>query len=291
MSLLVVTLALALDAPAPADAGAPPPVVRPPSPSLLAPMWKPPPPADRSYTLVRAKDGTGDLVYEAPGFTARIAPDGTPRFIDHRFTFMRPWSFVPFAPLPGPSGRPSLQGVVVDLLSHRKPGRGSPADANPPPAPVPLKPTMTPYRPDPAEACRYPRSCYFEAAVVLVGVGGTFDLTDELMRLAGEDPYRHEKAKFLSATTDLRGGLAARALVDNVRRASAALPATLEAIACDASRPVRERRAVIESLRQELDGDALAARAAAATITRFLETRFVETGSAGERVVRCANSP
>ncbi len=284
MSLLALTLALSLFADA--DAGAPPPgSAAPPVPSLLAPL--PPknqPQAERSYELHRAKDGSGDLVYDAPGFQARIAPDGTPRFVDKHFSLLGPLSFL--APLRPPRGRASLQSTFDDLLARRKVRRGSLEDADPQPEPVPLVPVMSPYRPDPKEACTYPRACFFQAAVVLVGASGAFDLTDELMRLAGEDPYRREKARFLAATSKLRGGLAARALVENVRRATTELPATLEAIACDASRSVRARRATIEALREEMSGDTPAASAAAATIARFLEARFD-----GDRGVRCPAPP
>jgi hypothetical protein len=267
---------LALVLSATADGGAPSS-----SPALLAPIGpatKKDVAADRPYELRREKNG--DLVYEAAGFTARIARDGTPRFVDKGFALIRPWSLLPFAPLPTPRGRPSLQSAFEDLLARRDPRRASPEDPSrdPPPEPLPVNPMMpmmpkmSPYRPDPAEACQYPRSCWFEAGVVLVGLGGTFDLTDALMRLSGKDPYRQEKARFLVATSELRAGLSARFMADTIRREAAALPARLEAIACDAGRSVRERRAVIESLRQEMDGDTPAARNAVAVITRFLAT-------------------
>jgi hypothetical protein len=280
MSSLVVTIALALLAAA--DGGAPSGTPAPATamPSLILPPKKPAPPADRTYELRRAKDGSGDLVYEAPGFTARIARDGTARFIDRHFRLFGPWTQL--APAPPPRGQASLQDLLVAALGSKAPHRSQPQAADPLPGPVPLVPTMTPYRPDPREVCTYPRPCFFQAVVVLVGVGGSFDLTDELMRLAGQDPYRVEKAHFLAATSPLRGGLAARALAENVRRATSELPAKLEEIACDADRSVRERRATIEALRDEMAGDSPAARAAAATISYFLETRFD-----GERAVRC----
>jgi hypothetical protein len=200
------------------------------APSLLGPIVPPraPPASDRTYELRRAKNG--DLVYEAPGFTARIAPDGTARFVDHHVRLLAPWAFL--APMAAPSG-PTLQSTINDLLARRAPGRGARRQEEPPPGPPTLVPRPSPYRPDPGEACRYPRACYFDAAVVLIGVGGAFDLTDEIMRLHGEDPYRREKAHFLAATSALRGGLAARALAENVRRSASALAETLEAIACD----------------------------------------------------------
>jgi hypothetical protein len=276
MSVLAPMLALALFAQA--DAGAPPPANL----FLIAPKKSASsaPPADRQYELRRAKDGSGDLVYEAPGFTARIAHDGGSRFVDKHFSLIAPWKQL--APAPPPSGQSSLQGLLFDVLARRAPRKSQPPDADPPPGPVPLVPTASPYRPDPKEACTYPRPCFFEAAVVLVGAVGAADLTDELLRLHGQDPYRYEKARFLEATSKLRGGLAARALAEAVRRATRELPARLEALACDASRSVRERRATIEALRDEMAGDTPSSRDAAAAIARFLAERFD-----GERAVRC----
>src|SRR5438552_6979602 len=50
--------------------------------SLLAPLAPPPVAPAESYELRRADDGSGDLLYRAPGFDARIHPDGRVRFID-----------------------------------------------------------------------------------------------------------------------------------------------------------------------------------------------------------------
>jgi hypothetical protein len=284
---LVTTLAFALlaaaDAGAPTPAGpprAPAPLTS--APSLLAPVPSPSArlggsPDDRPYELRRAKDGTGALIYDGPGFTARIARDGSVRFDDKHFALMRSWSLLPFAPLPTPRGRPSLQSTFEDAMAHRR--RTSPDDpVDPRPEPVPLVPRMSPYRPDPSEACYYPMDCYFQAAVVLVGVGGTFDLTDELIRLSGQDPYRREKARLLAATRELRGGLSARAVAGDVRRASAALTERLRSIACDERRSVAERRAFVEALRKQMDGDSDDARAAVQTITRFVAERFDADG-------------
>jgi hypothetical protein len=273
MAALAMTLALLLAA---ADGGAPAPG----PPSLLAPLPSEPAAADRPYELKRGKNG--DLVYEGPGFTARIAPDGTASFSEKSVSVEKGLSLFPWAPMPMRGGGPTLQSTISDLLHHRKPRSGPPADASPRPGYQPLIPQMSPYRPSPQEACQYPRSCYFDAGIVLVGVGGHFDLTDELMRLGGQDPYRQAKAQFLAATAELRGGLAARALAANLRRATAELPATLEHIACDGNRSVRERRATIIALRDELNGETQAARDAAVTISRFLEARFD-----GNRAVRC----
>jgi len=282
MPALVFISTLALVAAAPVDAGAPPADGAAPAgaPSLIAPPRKSAPPADRHYELRRATDGSGDLVYEGAGYRARIARDGTARFEDKHFSLLRSWSLLPFAPTPTPTGRPSLQSTFQDLFAHRKPRPGA-AEVDPPAEPLPLKPRMSPYRPDPNEACRYPDPCFdYYPPVIVVAAAGSFDLTDELMRLHHQDPYRYEKAHFLAATAELRGALAARALAENVRRERRELPARLEALACDETRPARERRATIEALRREFDGDAPAARAAVAVIDHFVEARFPAGGGA-----------
>ena len=45
--------------------------------------------------------------------------------------------------------------------------------------------------------------------VPVAAVIGTFDLTDEYYRMLGEDPYRYEKARFLSTTFEMRIKMAA----------------------------------------------------------------------------------
>jgi hypothetical protein len=265
------------------DAGAPAP--RPSAPSLLLSPSRDGGASsdrDRGYDLRPAKDGTGDLVYEGTAFTARIARDGTARFIDKGAQLSKGWRLIPFIPLPLPGGTPSLQGVVTDLLARRHPQARAKPNGEPPPDPPLPVPNMSRYRPDPREVCQPGTPCFFEGneRPRTVPVTGTFDLTDELMRLDGQDPYRRDKALFLAETRDLRAGMAARALATDVRRAMGELVARLSAIACDERRSVAERRAVIQALRGELDGNTPAAREAVATISRFLATRFDADGGA-----------
>lgn len=246
--------------------------------SLLAPLPQvgaARPPRDE-YQLERAKDGSGDLIYEASGFTARVARDGAVRFRDRHGTV----HFFPYLPFiggrggarpPGPAVSP-LEEVIRNGLARRR----TPTPAGPPPDPIAnetLSPstTFSRFRPDPREACLYPSPCFFEASVVLVGLQGTFDVTDELMRLAGKDPYRYEKARFLTATRELRGRMAGRAHAEDVTRSGAELPHRLRQIACDDRLSVADRRAIIEALRAELDGALPEARAQADRIGRFLD--------------------
>ncbi len=277
---LAVTLAV--------DAGAPP---RPVSPALLrAPNTLspegPPAPRDEDYELRPAKDGTGDVVYEGTTFTARVAPDGVARFVDRKgLQLNRGLSLIPFIPLPMPNGTPSLQGVVVDLLAKRQ-GAPRPAPRDEPRDPPLPVPNVSRYRPDPREACRRGTPCAFEGDPLPLSVTGRFDLTDELLRINGEDPYRYQKARFLAATRERRAHMAARALAANVSRAAAALTATLGAITCDGRRSIPERRAIIQALRAELDGGTSAGHDARATLDGFVASHFgVDAGA--DAGVRC----
>ena len=231
--------------------------------------WQP----STDYELRRVKDGTGDLIYDATGFTARVARDGSVSFRDKHLTFSL--ALLPHLGRQGvPAGVPSLESVLR--------GRGT-KRASPPPVSadeqaalygsrLPI-PTVTPYRPDPREACQYPQPCYFNASVFLLSIKGGFDLTDELMRLGGQDPYRYPKAHFLAGTRELRIRMAARAHADDLRRSATGLAGQLSDITCDGRLTIVERRAIIEGLGAELDTSTPEGRAAKAEIDRFL-TRF-----------------
>jgi hypothetical protein len=253
-----------------------------PAPALMdRPLVGPITPPERSYELRPAKDGTSDLVYQAPGFTARIARDGTARF-DQAGHLPHGWALFPFFPYPMPAGTPSVQSTVRDLIGKRRGGRSRrgappPDDPRDPPLPIPL---TSRYRPDPREACTASSGCLLELKPLLMSVTGSFDLTDEVLLMDGQDPYRREKALFLTATRELRAGMAARALATNLRRAQVELEVQLRTVACDARRSPAERRAVLEALRAELDGDTPQARDAAAQVTRFLASHFAADGGA-----------
>ncbi|HET6148979.1 MAG TPA: hypothetical protein VFH68_15685 [Polyangia bacterium] len=238
-------------------------------PRLLAPNSDAagsPPPDD--YQLRRANDGSGDLIYEASGFTARIARDGSVSFRDRHVSKL---SLIPFLPGPPPTGVPTLQSTLRGLGKHRHKGRTEPP--RDPTADETLDPstTVSRYRPDPREACQYPRPCFFDAPVTLLGARARFDLTDELMRFAGQDPYRYGKARFLAATHEMRVRMAARAHAEDLSRSRADLPALLRSIACDDRLRPGERRAIIEALRAELDLATPASHAPAEEIRRFLD--------------------
>src|SRR5262245_34704280 len=100
--LFAIALAglLAGDAGAGGAKAAPPPLV-------AAPAAAPGRNAERTgpIDLKDAGDGSGDLVYEGSGFTARIAPDGSVRFKDKRVS---DFSAFPLLPRNVSLGVPSL---------------------------------------------------------------------------------------------------------------------------------------------------------------------------------------
>lgn len=251
--------------------------VRPASPlNLLAPIAGGTTPSKPDvYDLRPAGDGSGDLLYDATTFSARVARDGSVTFKDVRIRMLK--LFEPFLPKAGPRNVPSLFTTINSLARNR----GVPTvDENAQTDDSYLiMPNQTRYRPDWREGCRNCPRPYADAVPVMA-VGGRFDLTDEVMRFSGQDPYRYEKAKFLAGTRELRVGMAVKTHRENLRRAAEALPPLLEQLACDAGRSFPERRAIIEKLREELDDATAEGHAAAELMTTFLSRRFGTDGGA-----------
>jgi hypothetical protein len=245
---------------------------------LLAPLpGQDPAPVREAYVLRRAEDGSGDLLYESAGFDARIHRDGSVRFHDKRLSL----TFFPWLPYRTNARGPTLESLLRGALLG-KPSRSSSSASSgrgndpwrPSDEPALTTPTMSRYRADPSEGCRYPNPCFFDAPVLLLSVAITFDLTDELMRLGGQDPYRYEKARFMTGTRELRIRLAARAHGDDVREASALLRQRLGEIAGDEELSLGDRRAIIEALARELDAHTPEGEAARASIDEFLRNRL-----------------
>lgn len=256
-----VLLAPALPLPDPIP---PPPA---PTPTLLAPVG---PRAKESregnYELRPAKDGSGELTYDGAAFAARISVDGGVSFHDRRVRDLS--ALPPFLPAPVANGVPSLQATLSSVLRGKKAPAVQP-DVTPDESFL-IIPMVSRYRPDPREGCR---TCDFSPYLMPFNVTGKADLTDALTRLSGQDPNRLEKARFLTATRELRVRMAARAHAVWVRQASANLPARLDTIACDTRMSVAERRAILEALADEMDATP-AGRDAAARIDAFLTARF-----------------
>ena len=128
-------------------------VPAPPRPSLLlSPLPGPAAPGE-TYTLNRATDGSGDLLYRASGFEARIHRDGSVTFADRHFSLMLfPW--LPQQTRPhGPTVETMLRGAFAGRASGTGPGGAAPRPVEPAPL---LIPTTTPYRPAANDGCLYP---------------------------------------------------------------------------------------------------------------------------------------
>lgn len=238
-----------------------------PQPSLLPSPRSSPltgPASGEKYELHRVEDGSGDLTYKGSQFSARVKRNGTVTFEDNR-SLLLPLLF-PFLPVPVPRGVPTLESVLR--------GKRSPPPPQPD-APPPLLPRMSPFRPDPAEICQYPSSCFFEyPPIVLVSAVGSFDVNDIVERLDGKDPHRLEKARFLAATRDMRVGLAARAHAADVRRAASDLDRHMQDIAADRNLPPDEQIAILRALAAELDTATPEGQAARARIAAFIDKRY-----------------
>ncbi len=112
------------------------------------------------------------------------------------------------------------------------------------------------------------------------GLSGSFDLTDIAMRGKKEDPYRHEKKKFMAATAELREKLAREARQQEIDNSLAGLPSHLEAIWAERSRSARERRRSLFMLWKEAaateDERAKAGADAQAIIEKWIRARLPE---------------
>jgi hypothetical protein len=219
--------------------------------------------------LKDAKDGTGDLVYDGNGFTARIAPDGAVRFTENRITGL---SALPFLPMRANMPVPSLQSSLEGLLQGHRPPPVPPSELDQglaPPETKQLIPLVSRYRPDTREDCRMCSTGFFELAVPVNWVG-RFDLTDELTRFSGQDPNRQQKAVFLAMTRDQRTQMAVKAHVANIRRANVELPGRLQAIACDDRLTHKERRTILGALAKEMDPATPEGANASKTIDAFV---------------------
>jgi hypothetical protein len=275
---LVAALAGLLAAEAGADAQAvpqAPPLIQPPAPQRVG--------EPQRIDLKDAKDGTGDLVYETSGFTARIAPDGSVSFKDKRVSGLSQFPWLPMRD--APMAVPSLQGSLKNLLKGRGPPAPPPSDLDQglaPPETRQVIPEVSRYLVDTRDACR---TCTnFMDFVLPVQALGRFDVSDELTRFSGQDPARFQKATFLAATHDRRVQMAVRMHAANIQRAAAELPIQLQIIACDTRLTHKERRAILVSLAREMDPNTPEGANAAAAINTFIAGFDAGT-------VACGNSP
>lgn len=219
-------------------------------------------PRGNAYELRREK-GKG-WVHDAGGFVARIGEDGSVRFADKSVSI----GFALPLPMPFPAGTETLEGTLRKLNPRARPRRVEPA----PPTPD-VVPRMSPYRPAPHDWCTYPHPCFFQARVLLINARGSFDVTDEIMRLGKQDPYRNQKAGFLASTASFRQELVARASTRARAQALDELRQRLDAIERDGGLTPAQRRAAIEALAADLDPDPAVAAPARALIEERLSPK------------------
>ena len=240
-----------------------PPLIQPPAPQRVA--------EPQRIDLKDAKDGTGDLVYETSGFTARIAPDGSVAFKDKRVSGLSQFPWFPMRD--APMAVPSLQASVKNLLKGRGPPAPPPSALDQglaPPETRQVIPEVSRYLVDTRDSCRSNYCTNFMDLPLPVQFLGRFDVSDELTRFSGQDPARFQKATFLAATRDRRVQMTTRTHAANIQRAAAELPIQLQIIACDTRLTYRERRAILVALAREMDPNTPEGATAAATITTFV---------------------
>jgi hypothetical protein len=129
-----------------------------------------------------------------------------------------------------------------------------------------------PGRVDQTVYCPQSSPCYFPPTASAIGVAGNSDLTEEIMRAMGKDPYRLEKAEFLSSTFELRMKMAIEARAETMKHALSELPADLDRLWTDARYSVRERRRILYELWYQMDSTTDGARASG-IIERFIGQR------------------
>ncbi len=192
---------------------------------------------------------------------------------------------------------PTAQGSAIGLaLGNRAAARQATQSAEGTDAvvrglgPAPMAPystlSLSRHRPYTLELCEDPKSrCHYAPRVIVAGggavtVGGTWDVTDEWLRLVGDDPYRHEKARFLAATASLRGRMRDEVRGRALREALARLPATLEAIWNEPGVPMEERRVRIVAVADEASGQPGEEQVRAA-VKEFLRRKGDAAGKGG----------
>jgi hypothetical protein len=211
------------------------------------------------YGLRREGDG---YVYESAQFEAHVARDGVVSFRDKHGS-LNLWPLPSsFTSAPRPKG-PTLESTLRDHFDKRR-------RPTPPPAPEPGPP---PHRIDWNDL--YPEGSNGDprGKPMMLTVQGNFDLTDEIMRAYGQDPYAREKARFLSSTFELRIRMAIAARKEDMRSALEHLPERLEELWSDERYTQRERRRILYELWYETDQTPAGERAAR-TIDAFIRRRL-----------------
>jgi len=215
------------------------------APSLLSGPAPNTPPAEDVIWLTPDRK-RGGYFWKGSGFRARISADGDLSFEDQRLGL----KFIsPLAARPNPYAVPSVQSK----LAGRNPRPADVTEVVPRPEET-FTGYETPYLADPREAGRRGKEVIdYGSNVPIVMVGASFDLTEELSRLGGEDPYRVDKARFAASTRDLRGRLTARARSRATREACGRLREQLTALAASPPGDPASFRRAVAALGSDLD--------------------------------------
>lgn len=214
-----------------------------------APPWLPTPkPAEETHqTVYRLRPDGAGYVYDDPRFQARVARDGVVTFKDKRSQIAFPvFPHLDLLKRARPAG-PTLESTLRDLLNPGK--RRKPAPE------VEVGPPLPPGKIVRTEACSRGTcdSADLSEKPNAVEVGGSFDLTDEIMRAHGQDPYAYEKARFLSSTFEMRMKMAIEARKADLKASLDDLPQRLDELLGDERYSPRERRRILYELWYETD--------------------------------------
>lgn len=239
------------------------------SPDARVPAWAPQlKPVDNlegSYGLHKWGEG---FYWDNPRFEARVAPDGTVSFKDKRGS----------VELAGAGLASRLRGKMPAPLPERT-GQDPSVARRAPWLPPPDQPSST-RMPAQEDVCPPSSSCYFPRSGNLIGVTGSLDLTDEIVRGLGKDPNALEKARFLSATFEFRIKLAIEARKRQMKQALEDFPRYLDELWADPRYSARERRRLLYELWLEMDRTPEGSRAAQ-MVDRFVRTRVPCGGDEG----------
>jgi hypothetical protein len=223
------------------------------------PAWLPPskPAEEARETVYRLRSDGEGYIYDDPRFQARVARDGVVTFKDKRSQVSFP--IFPYLDLVqrAQSQGPTLESTLRDFLSK---GRRRKRQPEPAVGPAPLPPGKIVR----TEACS-PGTCNtpdFTEKPSSIEVRGSFDLTDEIMRAHGQDPYAYEKARFLSSTFEMRIKMAIAARKADLKASLESLPQRLEELLGDDRYTPRERRRILYELWYEADDTPEGVRAA-----------------------------
>jgi hypothetical protein len=225
------------------------------------PSWLPRPRAvelreEAYYRLRRSGDGYG---YESSTFIAHVARDGVATFRNKHTSPLD--LLLPLGKVPKPKG-PTLESTARDHFNGRPRAPRPVPETSPPPPGIDWQAACPPNVP-----CQPPPSA------TLLSVHGNFDLTDEIMRALGQDPYAREKARFLSSTFEFRMRLAVEARKQDVLSGLDRLPDRLDQLWADERYSARERRRLLYELWSEMDESPHGQRGAAA-IVGFIRRRL-----------------